>query len=45
MSGEDRDQPLITCQSGSDGDCFDKRCPQLKDYKTVCPLYKEPDEY
>lgn len=32
------------CQSSNDGDCFWKDCPQLKDYKSICPLYSASDD-
>jgi|JI8StandDraft_2_1071088.scaffolds.fasta_scaffold354321_1 hypothetical protein len=28
------------CYAGSDGDCEWSECPQLKNYKVICPLYK-----
>ena len=40
---------IATCQSGSDGDCFHKSCPQLRDGEPVktdrhCPLDIEHEE-
>lgn len=32
---------LTQCQSGRDGECFDARCPQLVEYRSTCPLWKD----
>ncbi len=37
-------KPLTRCQSDNDGDCVHAQCPQLKDYKPMCPLWVAPDE-
>jgi hypothetical protein len=36
--------PLTRCQSGSDGECGHPLCPQLVNYKPMCPLYVAPEE-
>lgn len=33
----------IGCHAGSDGDCVWRSCPQLKNYKSICPLHKNDD--
>lgn len=40
---------ITVCQAGSDGDCYHKSCPQLRDGEPVktgrhCPLAVEDDE-
>lgn len=32
------------CHAGSDGDCNWSECPQLKNYKVICPLHKNYEE-
>jgi len=32
------------CHAGSDGDCEWSECPQLKNYKVICPLHKNYEE-
>lgn len=32
------------CQSGSDGECNWKDCPQEKIYRVICPLYRDYED-
>ena len=34
----------LGCHAGSDGDCNWSECPQLKNYKVICPLHKNYEE-
>ncbi len=34
----------LGCHAGSDGDCDWSECPQLKNYKVICPLHKNYEE-
>lgn len=43
-NGKDEQDFRVGCHAGSDGDCSWAGCPQLKEYKVICPLYRNYDD-